>query len=437
VSGSAGNTTSGSPSAAAATTQAASGSGTTPWSSTSRSSESSHSDLFWALRGGGGNFGVVTSFTFGCHDIGEGGTIIGGPVLYDIADAPEVMRWYRELLPSLPEELNGCIALLTIPPAPPFPEELWGRKSCGIVWCYTGSHDRADEVLGPVKAYGSPLLAGVHDMPFNVLQSAFDGLYPAGLQWYWRADLDHRRSRQSGGTGSCAPAQIIEAVGGSISNDVDECDVIIVGAGPAGLTAAVYAASEGLQTVVLEETISGGQAGSSPMIRNYCAAPRGAGRLRRFLRCGRERDAGNGRPRRLRRGSRKLGRPNHAAPRAVCAAGDDAGAGGQVPAAALFVLIGGEPRTQWLPEAIQLKRGYILTGRDVVRDGAHPSRWPLDRAPLPLETSMPGVFAAGDARYRSLKRVASAVGDGATAVRLALEYLAAEHADEPSLTPKE
>ena len=99
------------------------------------------------------------------------------------------------------------------------------------------------------------------------------------------------------------------------------------------------------------------------------------------------------------------------------------------------MLIGGEPRTQWLPEAIQLEGGYILTGRDVVRDGAHPSRWPLDRAPLPLETSMPGVFAAGDARYRSIKRVASAVGDGATAVRLAHEYLTTGHADELSLTP--
>jgi thioredoxin reductase (NADPH) len=78
------------------------------------------------------------------------------------------------------------------------------------------------------------------------------------------------------------------------------------------------------------------------------------------------------------------------------------------------VLIGDALRTQWLPEAMQLERGYILTGRDVVRDDAHPSRWPLDRAPLPLETSMPGVFAAGDIRFRSIKRVASAVGDGAT-----------------------
>ncbi|HSR86264.1 MAG TPA: FAD-binding oxidoreductase [Streptosporangiaceae bacterium] len=152
-------------------------------------SESSHADLFWALRGGGGNFGVVTSFTFRCNDIGEGGTIIGGPVLYDFEDTAEVMRWYRELLPSLPEELSGWIGLITIPPAPPFPETLWGRKSCVILWCYTGSHDKADEILEPVKSFGSPLLVGLQPMPFNVLQSAFDALYPAGLQWYWRADF--------------------------------------------------------------------------------------------------------------------------------------------------------------------------------------------------------------------------------------------------------
>src|SRR5215467_8870041 len=100
------------------------------------------------------------------------------------------------------------------------------------------------------------------------------------------------------------------------------------------------------------------------------------------------------------------------------------------PATALFVLIGGEPRTQWLPEAVQRRWDYIVTGRDVARDG---QQWPLDRAPLPLETSMPGVFAVGDVRYRSIKRVASAVGDGATAVRLVHEYLTAQHADEPVL----
>jgi len=152
-------------------------------------SETSHPDLFWALRGGGGNFGVVTSFVFRCHPVGEAGTVIGGPVLYDIADTPEVMRWYRSLVPSLPEELSGWLGLITIPPAPPFPEQLWGRKACAIVWCYTGPHDRADEVLEPVRSFGSPLVVGLHDMPFTALQSAFDPLYPAGLQWYWKADF--------------------------------------------------------------------------------------------------------------------------------------------------------------------------------------------------------------------------------------------------------
>jgi FAD/FMN-containing dehydrogenase len=152
-------------------------------------SPSTHSDLFWALRGGGGNFGVVTSFTFRCHDIGEAGTVIAGPVFYDLADVGEVMRWYRELIPSLPEELSGWIGLLTVPPVPPFPEALWGRKVVGIVWCYTGPHDRADAVLEPVKSFGSPLMVGLQPMPFNVLQSMFDPLYPAGMQWYWRADF--------------------------------------------------------------------------------------------------------------------------------------------------------------------------------------------------------------------------------------------------------
>ncbi|WP_288026283.1 FAD-binding oxidoreductase [Arthrobacter sp.] len=148
-----------------------------------------NSDLFWALRGGGGNFGVVTSFRFACHDIGDNGTVVGGPVLYDLTDAPDVMRWYRELLPALPEELSGWIALLTIPPAPPFPEELWGRKACGVVWCYTGPAAEADAVTAPVREFGRPLLVGLQSMPFSALQGAFDPFYPAGLQWYWKADM--------------------------------------------------------------------------------------------------------------------------------------------------------------------------------------------------------------------------------------------------------
>jgi FAD/FMN-containing dehydrogenase len=151
--------------------------------------EDAHPDLFWALRGGGGNFGVVTSFTFRCHPVGKQGVIIGGPVFYDLADTAEVMRWYRELHPRLPEELSGWLGLLSIPPGPPFPEELWGRKACAIIWCYTGPHDRADEVLAPVREFGSPLMVGIGPVPFPAFQSMFDPLFPAGLQWYWRSDV--------------------------------------------------------------------------------------------------------------------------------------------------------------------------------------------------------------------------------------------------------
>jgi hypothetical protein len=107
------------------------------------------------------------------------------------------MRWYRQLLPLLPEELSGWIGLITIPPAPPFPESLWGRKACAIVWCYTGPHAKADEVLEPVRSFGSPLVVGLMEMPFTALQSAFDPLYPAGLQWYWKADFFHEISDEA------------------------------------------------------------------------------------------------------------------------------------------------------------------------------------------------------------------------------------------------
>lgn len=112
-------------------------------------------DLFWALRGGGGNFGVVVAFTFRCHPVGEQGTVVGGPVFYDIADTPAVLGWFRDILPTLPEELGGFFATATVPDTAPFPEELWGRKVCGIVWCWTGSADRAEEVLAPLRSWGS------------------------------------------------------------------------------------------------------------------------------------------------------------------------------------------------------------------------------------------------------------------------------------------
>jgi FAD/FMN-containing dehydrogenase len=149
-------------------------------------SADTHSDLFWALRGGGGNFGIVTSFTFRCHPVS---TVIAGPVFHPLEDSAEVLRWYREFLPQAPRELNGFFLFGTVPPAPPFPEDLHGRPVSGAVWVYTGDHGDADEVLAPVRSFGSPLLDGIHEVPFPALQSVFDPLYPPGLQLYWRTDF--------------------------------------------------------------------------------------------------------------------------------------------------------------------------------------------------------------------------------------------------------
>jgi len=157
-------------------------------------SEEENEDLFWAIRGGGGNFGIVTSFLFRLHPISN---IIGGPTLWTLEQAPDVMRWYRDFIASAPEDLGGFFAFLTVPPAPPFPEHLHMKKMCGIVWCYTGPEEMAEDVFAPVQEVGTPALHGVHEMPYPALQSAFDGLYPSGLQWYWKADFINELSDEA------------------------------------------------------------------------------------------------------------------------------------------------------------------------------------------------------------------------------------------------
>jgi FAD/FMN-containing dehydrogenase len=156
-------------------------------------SEDQHEDLFWALRGGGGNFGVVTAFTFRLSPVR---TFVGGPTLFAFERSAEILRWYREFLPNAPEDLNGFFAFLTVPPAPPFPEDLYLKKVCGVVWCYAGQPEDAEEAFRPVREL-RPDLDGIGPMPVPVLQSMFDGLYPHGDQWYWRADFVKEISDQA------------------------------------------------------------------------------------------------------------------------------------------------------------------------------------------------------------------------------------------------
>ena len=153
-----------------------------------RASADEHPDLYWAIRGGGGNFGVVTSFLFRLHEVD---TIVGGPTFWPVEAASEVLSIYREFLPGAPRELNGFFAFATVPPGPPFPEEIHLREVCGVVWCYAGAdEDAAAKAMAPMMdAAPEPLMHGPHSMPHPALQSAFDALYPAGDQWYWRADF--------------------------------------------------------------------------------------------------------------------------------------------------------------------------------------------------------------------------------------------------------
>jgi FAD/FMN-containing dehydrogenase len=152
-----------------------------------RASAGENPDLFWALRGGGGNFGVVTAFTFRLHPVG---TIVGGPTFWPVEDGAEVLTAYSDFIRQAPRELNGFFLFTTVPPAPPFPEELWLRKVGGVVWCWIGEEADAPAAMAPLlDALPEPLMHGVGSMRHADLQSMFDGLYPAGDQWYWRADF--------------------------------------------------------------------------------------------------------------------------------------------------------------------------------------------------------------------------------------------------------
>jgi FAD/FMN-containing dehydrogenase len=145
-----------------------------------------NSDLFWAVRGGGGNFGVVTSFLFKGQPVH---TLYGGPMLWPLEDAAEMMRWYRDFLVKAPDEVYGFFAFLTVPPGPPFPERFHLEKMCGIVWCYTGPMKKAEKVFKPIRKFKAAAIDLAGPLPHPAMQSLFDGLYPPGMHWYWKADF--------------------------------------------------------------------------------------------------------------------------------------------------------------------------------------------------------------------------------------------------------
>ena len=145
-----------------------------------------NADLFWAVRGGGGNFGVVTSFLFKGQPVT---TVYGGPMMWPLEMAADLIPFWQDLMLNAPDGMNGFFAFLTVPPAPPFPEAYHMQKMCAVVWCYTGEMETAAAAFEPIRQFRPPAIDFVGPIPLPALQSMFDGLYPAGLQWYWKADF--------------------------------------------------------------------------------------------------------------------------------------------------------------------------------------------------------------------------------------------------------
>ena len=151
-----------------------------------KADENENSDLFWALRGGGGNFGVATSFLFQSQPVE---TVIAGPTFWPVSQTREVMQWYREFLLQAPQDLYGFITLMNVPPVAPFPEVLHLKPVCGIIWCYAGAAEKAEAVFAPIRRFLPPAFEHIGPVPFPHLQALFDPLIPPGLQWYWKGDF--------------------------------------------------------------------------------------------------------------------------------------------------------------------------------------------------------------------------------------------------------
>ena len=150
-------------------------------------SETENPDLLWGLRGGGGNFGVVTSFLFRTNAVAM---VYGGPIVFELSDAPAVMKWFRDNQPKAPEEFYMFLGLQSVPPADPFPREHWSKKMCALVVSHNGPLAEGEKAVNAVRAaLPKPIIDWAQPMPYTVIQMLFDPLLPKGLQWYWKGDF--------------------------------------------------------------------------------------------------------------------------------------------------------------------------------------------------------------------------------------------------------
>jgi len=148
-------------------------------------SERENPDLFWGIRGGGGNFGIVTSFEYRLHPVGP--YVLAGPVYHPLADAPEVLRFYREFVADAPDELTTIVNLRVAPPLPYLPEEVHGTPIVMVGACYAGSPEEGAEVVRPLKRFGRPIVDLLEPKPYTALQSMFDPSVPHGWHYYWKS----------------------------------------------------------------------------------------------------------------------------------------------------------------------------------------------------------------------------------------------------------
>ena len=144
-----------------------------------------NTDLFWGVRGGGGNFGIVTSFEYELHPVGP--IILGGLVAHKAEDAKSLLKFYRDFVRDAPDELTTLVAYLTAPPLPFLPKDVHGTHLVAIALCYAGRTEEGERILAPLRKFGKPVADVIQPMPYTVLQSMLDEGAPAGLQNYWKS----------------------------------------------------------------------------------------------------------------------------------------------------------------------------------------------------------------------------------------------------------
>lgn len=150
-------------------------------------SDTENPDLFWALRGGGGNFGIVTEFTFRLHEVGP--IVLGGMLLYPGPMAREVIAFWRDFMADAPDAFGSGVALITAPPADFVPEPARGKPAVGVIACYAGPVDEGERVLAPLRAFGPPAVDLIQPMPYVAVQQLLDHGNPSGMHNYWSGDF--------------------------------------------------------------------------------------------------------------------------------------------------------------------------------------------------------------------------------------------------------